>query len=237
MSIKIMSAVWDMDIPGTEKLILLALADFANHEGECWPSVRMLIKKTGFAERTVQMAVKGFVDSGIIERSAPPGQRSRYRFTPALHAPPHDMHPRTPDGSTPAPRAGDPRTTCGGILTVNEPPLEPSAKAGESELPPDLSAVDLVKVIFDTGLAMLTNAGQSPARARSIVGKWRKTHKDHVVLAALSRCQVEKPSEPVEWMAKALLCEAAIGDANGQGTATEASIIGIGRNVAARLAN
>ncbi len=39
MSIKIMTAVWNLDLPDSEKLALLALADCANDEGLCWPSM------------------------------------------------------------------------------------------------------------------------------------------------------------------------------------------------------
>lgn len=46
MSIKVMTEVWDFaPLTGTELLILLALADMANDERRCWPSLNTIAKK------------------------------------------------------------------------------------------------------------------------------------------------------------------------------------------------
>jgi hypothetical protein len=39
MSIKIMAAVWELNLPQNQKLVLLALADHADDRGTCYPSV------------------------------------------------------------------------------------------------------------------------------------------------------------------------------------------------------
>ncbi|MBK6707558.1 MAG: helix-turn-helix domain-containing protein [Sphingomonadales bacterium] len=44
MSIQIMTVVWELDLPDSEKLALLALADNANDEGYCWPSMATLAR-------------------------------------------------------------------------------------------------------------------------------------------------------------------------------------------------
>jgi hypothetical protein len=52
MSIRIMSRVWALSTRrGGELLILLALADFANDEGESWPSIPTLARKARLTER------------------------------------------------------------------------------------------------------------------------------------------------------------------------------------------
>jgi hypothetical protein len=72
-----------------------------------------------------------------------------------------------------------------------------------------LSASDMTKAIFDSGVLILTADGERDARAaRSIIGRWRKGFSDSIVLTTLSRCQSEQPSEPIEWMPKALQLEA-----------------------------
>lgn len=76
------------------------------------------------------------------------------------------------------------------------------------------SAIDVQKVIFDTGVSILTASGRNDREARSMLGRWRKEYSDSEVLTALSRCQVERPSEPVEWITKALQAER--NKANGQ---------------------
>lgn len=79
---------------------------------------------------------------------------------------------------------------------------------GSGEAPRALpSAIDVQKAIFDTGVTILTASGRNDREARSMLGRWRKEYSDSEVLTALSRCQVERPSEPVEWVTKALQSE------------------------------
>jgi len=57
VSIKIMTAVWKLDrklASPTEKVVLLALADMANDDGACWPSLNTLADKTSLARSSVQ---------------------------------------------------------------------------------------------------------------------------------------------------------------------------------------
>ncbi len=81
-----------------------------------------------------------------------------------------------------------------------------------SGVPP--TAIDVQKVIFDTGVAILTASGRNDREARSTLGRWRKDFGDSVVLTCLSRCQVEQPTVPTEWMVKAMQAER--NKANGQ---------------------
>lgn len=55
MSIKIMSKVWESDMDSSRKLIMLAMADFADDAGGgIWPSIPTLAKKCSMSERTLQ---------------------------------------------------------------------------------------------------------------------------------------------------------------------------------------
>ena len=55
MSLKLMSAVWDLQTEShTRKLVLLALADNANDEGICWPSVATIARKCDLSEQGVR---------------------------------------------------------------------------------------------------------------------------------------------------------------------------------------
>lgn len=58
--------VWDQDLTPTEKLVLLAIADHADGDGICWPGMRKVSEKTGFARRTVIRAVESLEASGLI---------------------------------------------------------------------------------------------------------------------------------------------------------------------------
>jgi hypothetical protein len=96
---------------------------------------------------------------------------------------------------------------------VSERVCEPSLPAG-----PQPDAADFTRMVFGSGVAILTAVGKNDRQARSIIGRWRQTYSDSIVLAVLSRCQVMQPSEPVEWIAAALQHEArrAAGDRHGQ---------------------
>jgi len=87
------------------------------------------------------------------------------------------------------------------------------------------TAIDVQKAIFDTGVSILTASGRNDREARSMLGRWRKQYSDSEVLTALSRCQVERPSEPVEWVTKALQTERKRqhGNGNHRGGSTRAA--------------
>lgn len=54
MSIKLMQKVFEQQkLESTQKLIMLALADNANDEGFCYPSIRTLCQKTSLSNRTI----------------------------------------------------------------------------------------------------------------------------------------------------------------------------------------
>lgn len=67
MSIRLMSDVWKTDLPTTEKMVLLVIADHANDEGtEAWPSQATMAKKASISIRTVQRAVNSLVRAGYL---------------------------------------------------------------------------------------------------------------------------------------------------------------------------
>ena len=56
-------------ITSTEKLLLLALANFANEQMECFPSQKRLAEDTCMTDRTVRAAFRSLEDKGLVERS------------------------------------------------------------------------------------------------------------------------------------------------------------------------
>lgn len=81
----------------------------------------------------------------------------------------------------------------------------PSAKADGRGEPAPL-ADDMAASIFRTGLLILCEAGHEEAAARRVIGKWRKNYSTGSVLGVLASCrrQAAPPSDPVEWIVKAL---------------------------------
>lgn len=69
MSIRIMSQVWNMEIDdSTTKLTLMALADFSDDEGYCYPSYEVLAKKISKSKRTAIRAVEKLAELGFLKK-------------------------------------------------------------------------------------------------------------------------------------------------------------------------
>lgn len=80
MSWKISGACWDLELPANKLMVLLAMADHADHEGNnVFPSMGLIAWKTGYSERQVRRIVKALVDDGIlVERVKVKGAVTRY---------------------------------------------------------------------------------------------------------------------------------------------------------------
>lgn len=67
MSIKLMTRAWSTPrLSATETLVLLALADHANDDGECWPSQGGLANRARATDRTVRNALAGLRTKGLV---------------------------------------------------------------------------------------------------------------------------------------------------------------------------
>jgi hypothetical protein len=86
-----MSVAFKAAIPATQKLVLLALCDSANDQGECYPSVPTLMEKSSLSERAVQGAISWLEQRQFLRRDFRNGRSTVYWCTPAAGAP----HPRT----------------------------------------------------------------------------------------------------------------------------------------------
>ena len=76
-----MTAVWRLDLPSSDKMVLLALADAANDDGITWMALQSkegvkldLLKKTSLSRRAIQGALKRLCDAGYLSRIDRPGK-------------------------------------------------------------------------------------------------------------------------------------------------------------------
>ena len=84
MSVKIMGAIWDLDLPHELAWVLMAYADHADHDGRnCYPGTKLIAYKTSYSERTVQRCTAALVARGIltVERSGKRGMATVYRIS------------------------------------------------------------------------------------------------------------------------------------------------------------
>lgn len=116
MSVALMTLAWKSKFGSTAKMVLLALCDNANDQGECFPSVPMLAEKCSLSERAVYKQLDLLESEEAIKRNVRNGRSTIYLlnpctwFTPEPSSPLNDVHP------TPELRANEP-------LNVVHPPL------------------------------------------------------------------------------------------------------------------
>ena len=83
MSILKMAEVWaSAEVEGSELLVLLALADFANDDGSCWPSVATVAKKSRLTERGTRGIIRRLEKQGLVSTvisTGGAGHSSKYR--------------------------------------------------------------------------------------------------------------------------------------------------------------
>jgi hypothetical protein len=136
-----MTQVWKMEIATAPKMVLLALCDNANDQGECYPSVAMLAEKCSMAERSVQKHISDMEREGIIARGYRTGRSTVYQInprklcTPANCAPPQTVHPTPATGAPPPPQTVHPTPATGAPITIIEPSVEPSRKQKKAAAP------------------------------------------------------------------------------------------------------
>ncbi|EPC8432008.1 TPA: helix-turn-helix domain-containing protein [Pseudomonas aeruginosa] len=138
MSTIIMSACWPLQgLTPAQKAVLISLADNANDEGVCWPSVAKIAERTCLSERAVQQAIKVLNECKALSIEARQGRSTMFTVTPAAFAPPQKVHPRrkcTPAASAPTPADAAPpppqdmhlTPAASAPRTVIEPTREPS---------------------------------------------------------------------------------------------------------------
>lgn len=152
MSIHLMTLAWRSGAPTGQKMVLLALCDHADDEGECRPSVPYLARKTSLGESTVRQHITTMEQAGILRRQYRTGRSTYYYIHPEHFTPPVEDKPRpvdTPSPQIPAPPesgapqnlAPTPAETGGeppqnlaptpaesGPRTISKPSKEPSGK-------------------------------------------------------------------------------------------------------------
>lgn len=134
MSVQAITAAFAFDAPSSNaKLVLLALANYADEDGVCYPSVKRLATMTGLSDRSVRYALQALVDAGAMDRNhrrRADGSRTsdEYRLhIPAANGAASEQEAR-PAASKPSKRQILHKQAARGAgLTTFEPSAEPKA--------------------------------------------------------------------------------------------------------------
>lgn len=81
MSVKVMGKVWDADLPPNHKLVLLAIADAAEHDGtRSYPGDDRLVRMTGYSRSQVRRIIRELIEAGYLTQLCRGwrGQRAEY---------------------------------------------------------------------------------------------------------------------------------------------------------------
>lgn len=68
MSTRVMAECWPLTLPSSQKAVIISLADQANDEGVCWPSVGTIARRVCLSERAVQTALRALEVRGLVSR-------------------------------------------------------------------------------------------------------------------------------------------------------------------------
>lgn len=185
-----MTAAWRLaGLTPTQKLVLLSLADNANDQGECYPSIAQIAARTCLSIRAVRVAVRSLEDSGIVESAARSGTSTTYLLNvePRQEMPTRQqVPPRQEMPTTPARRAAPPR---------QQVPPTPAAGAAEPSLNRQLNRQGTVNKPDDvpastwSDFLAIRKAKRSPLTATALRGIEREAAKAGLTLAeAIAKC-------------------------------------------------
>lgn len=92
MSNEALTWAFRQDVPMTQKFVLVALADYADERGECFPKHETTAARTGASVSTVKRALRGLMESGHLSMSHQYREdgrlrSNRYRLNLSLQVP------------------------------------------------------------------------------------------------------------------------------------------------------
>jgi hypothetical protein len=102
MSNNVLNQCWPLKMPPTAKLVLISMADQADDDGRCWPSIQHLSDRTCVSKRAVIDAIKWLESSAVLIADRSNGRHTRYQIKPAVFVPSGVRSPRTQGRATSA---------------------------------------------------------------------------------------------------------------------------------------
>lgn len=209
MSVRVMSVVWQdaKEYREGPLLVLLALADWANDDGWCWPSVPAIAAKARLTERQVYNVLSGLQRDGVIVRQGGGGRGKQTRYQVVVANLGQSRNPEMVSGFTEAkkpeqdeagfrvseaenpeierenPEIGDTKTLKLATSQYIEPSLEPSGKNNTPQPPSQASGASGAE-IDDVGDEEIADA---VICANGVAGKRRQKRSREVLLSVIAQ--------------------------------------------------
>lgn len=131
------SWAWELKLPGTRKLVLLALADMADEFNSCYPGQERLAEMTSVAVITVRRALSELERDGLIvraRRARQDGTRTSDRYRLVVGAQPVKMTTGQPDAPN---RSSGSRSTVQDDRAYESSSNEPPEESPEKRIYPE----------------------------------------------------------------------------------------------------
>ena len=139
MSIKLMSAAWDIPLEnGGDKFVLVSLSDQANDDGVCWPSIKTIAGRCCMSERSVTNHIRNLEKLGLLSVESGGGRFSN-RYKIELNGPMQNLQ------GTPATVARHP---CNGFhAPLQNLPCTPATVANDPKYNPNITQIEPLLVL------------------------------------------------------------------------------------------
>lgn len=159
MSIRLMTLAWELKIPASPKIVLLALCDWANDDGFCYPSVGRVASRASLSPRQCKRVLHQLTDDQwvhVIGNLTGGASSRRYQInvqalrtgdtgvTRVITSP---VASTSPQGVTSIARTGDAGVTRTTTEPSFEPPLPPVSVDDELVFPRQLPEQERVVVV------------------------------------------------------------------------------------------
>lgn len=188
MSIRLMTIAWESELPTGPKMVLLALCDNSNDQGNCYPSIATLASKCSMSERSVFNHLKDLEHLGAVTRIERPGRSTMYQLDPCKFCTPANFAPLQPLHPTPANSAGAPANSA--PITITQPTHSVRKR---KERAPDIARPESVDAgIWDAYLAVRKAKGAAPMSDIALQGIQREAAKANLSLSDAIRTCVER---------------------------------------------
>ena len=125
MSIPVLNLCWPLKMPPTPKAVLISMADQADDEGRCWPSIKNVSDRTCISPRAVIDGINWLEKSGALIADRTNGRHTKYQLTPA------NFHPITEQ----SPRSQARKTHADAALVPMQMPHQCSSRTGADAAP------------------------------------------------------------------------------------------------------
>ena len=214
MSIRVMSWVWDHGPSDRgELLVLLALADFADDDGNCWPAMVKVAEKARVCERGARKIIRRLEEIGLLKTVVGGGRHGCNQYRIAIENPerrsptkpgtadrPGTVNPvpRSPRNAVPPepentkPGTGEQKTRNRGSAEPSGSIIDPSERRGRAGAREDAEIVATLSQVMpeDTALDYVAHRKAKRAkltlRAATLVARSLDGHADPVAVVEAS---------------------------------------------------